>query len=891
MRRLVAVALVTSVQITGIVGILSPARASGEGVLAGTVIATIPVGSNPQSVVSDGNHVWVANSISDSVSEIQASTGLVIRTIPVGIWPNAVSFDGSNVWVANSISDSVTEIQPSTGTILNTFELPSWPGGTTGISADGTYVWVTDYYGSVYELQKATGTVVHTIALGYSIGGISSDGTHVWVANSARGGAVTEIQASTGSVIATITVGSNPQDVASDGTHVWVANSGSNSVSEIQANSGSVVATIPVGNWPDAISSDGTNVWVANSVSNSVSEIAASTATLFSTIPLGCGTSGISSDGNNVWVSSFNDSVIEISAVGVPLQPTSIAHTVLANGTAANFSWAAPTYDGGSAITGYRIQTSSDGLNWVTTTIGAGTTDFTYDLNASSNYYFQVAAVNAYGEGPYSSVIQLSAPSQPEVHVNQNGSQVTLNWQAPSDGGAAILSYSLISSLDGVNWTSTLLGASSLSYSGTLPTGRAIIYQIAAVNSLGSSTYSTSQVFGPGLASQLVQVVSSTGQPVSGGLVTWTAANISSSVRYGLTSDGKITFPSAPAGSVNVTVTNAVMPDGSYVSGTFVTTFGYPANTVTLPPEPSSASTTITVEAPDGATLPGATVSVPSYSISQVAYAYDGTTTFTAPQVISSGTTDSNGSVVLAGFIDQGTLANIIYNDGVVTQTVTPVITSNPSVIATLPYGPVTLFPLMSNAVVTSGSLVTVTLATSSIAPSLKGGEEPKLSSIKPRVSSGLPVHVINSSALKSCKGQVLSGTTNSQGKVTLKFCAAKTGSVKFAASGSGAYVSNLFQVYVKGTAPTAVIAPLASTPQLGHASLTWSAPAFNGGSPITKYVVTLSAAGKRTVVVNATSTHVNVGGLADATRYSVSIVAVNKSGTSPATSLKVSVA
>ena len=67
--------------------------------------------------------------------------------------------------------------------------------------------------------------------------------------------------------------------------------------------------------------------------------------------------------------------------------------------------------------------------------------------------------------------------------------------------------------------------------------------------------------------------------------------------------------------------------------------------------------------------------------------------------------------------------------------------------------------------------------------------------------------------------------------------------------------------------------------------------PAFNGGSPITKYVVTLSAAGKRTVIVNATSTHVNVGGLADATRYSVSIVAVNKTGKSPAAVSKVSVA
>jgi hypothetical protein len=100
-----------------------------------------------------------------------------------------------------------------------------------------------------------------------------------------------------------------------------------------------------------------------------------------------------------------------------------------------------------------------------------------------------------------------------------------------------------------------------------------------------------------------------------------------------------------------------------------------------------------------------------------------------------------------------------------------------------------------------------------------------------------------------------------------------------------------MFQVYVKGTAPTAVLGTLASTPQLGHASLTWSAPAFSGGSPIRKYVVTLSAAGKQTVVVKAKTTQINVGGLANATQYSVSIVAVNKSGSSPAATLKVSVA
>jgi hypothetical protein len=521
-------------------------------------------------------------------------------------------------------------------------------------------------------------------------------------------------------------------------------------------------------------------------------------------------------------------------------------------------------------------------------------TSFTSNLGSNPNFYFQVAAINVFGVGAYSSAVVISrtVADQPDLNLTQTGNHVTLTWPTPFDGGAVISGYSIKVSSDNVHWTATVLSAGSLSYTGTLLPGQASFYQVAAINSIGTSAYSDVQsALGPGLAPQLVQVLMANGQPVSGGLVTWSAENgVASSVNYGLTSDGKILFPSAPSGSVQVTVTNAVMPDGSYVSGTFTTTFGYPVNTVTLPPEPSSPATTVTVEAPDGATLPGAAVSIPNNAVNQTVYAYDGTTTFTAPQVIGSGTTDASGSVVLTGFIDPGTTLNAVYNDGVITQTVTSMITSS-SVVATLPYGPVTLYPIVPNAAVTAGSLVSVTLATSSVSPNFRVGVNAKFIGATPRVIAGLPVRAVLPAGFKSCRGQVLTGTTNSQGKVTLKFCAAKTASVEFVAGGAGAYVSKVFQVYVKGTVPTAVLGTLASTPQLGHASLSWTAPAFNGGSPITEYVVTLSAAGKRTVIVNATSTHVNVGGLADATRYSVSIVAVNKTGKSPAATLKVSVA
>jgi YVTN family beta-propeller protein len=70
------------------------------------VIATIPVGSEPGgvAVTPDGSKVYVANSLSNTVSAIATATNTVIATIPVGANPFgvAVTPDGSKVYVANA---------------------------------------------------------------------------------------------------------------------------------------------------------------------------------------------------------------------------------------------------------------------------------------------------------------------------------------------------------------------------------------------------------------------------------------------------------------------------------------------------------------------------------------------------------------------------------------------------------------------------------------------------------------------------------------------------------------------------------------------------------------------------------------------------------------------
>ena len=52
----------------------------------------------------------MANDGGDSVTELNASDGSLVGTYPVGSDPGAITFDGTHIWVANQIDNTVTEI-------------------------------------------------------------------------------------------------------------------------------------------------------------------------------------------------------------------------------------------------------------------------------------------------------------------------------------------------------------------------------------------------------------------------------------------------------------------------------------------------------------------------------------------------------------------------------------------------------------------------------------------------------------------------------------------------------------------------------------------------------------------------------------------------------------
>ena len=268
--------------------------------------------SAPHNIVCDGADLWVANSVSGTVSRVRASDGRLLQTWTgadnaesviacagrifitgastpgkiylinpesaaggtvtefepnIGGSPRQITFDGTNLWTANGANISRINVATNLDFTFSTgFTTPS------DILWDGANLWVTDTGDDrLKRVNPTDGTVLENIVVGVDPARLLFDGMNIWVSNVSNDSisVVRAVGGFRGTVLQTLTGNGmdGPRGMAFDGERVLVCNVGNSSVSLFKATDFAPLGGLSVGTsaFPASACSDGLNFWIVRS--------------------------------------------------------------------------------------------------------------------------------------------------------------------------------------------------------------------------------------------------------------------------------------------------------------------------------------------------------------------------------------------------------------------------------------------------------------------------------------------------------------------------------------------------------------------------------------------------------------------------------------------------
>jgi sugar lactone lactonase YvrE len=264
-------------------------------------IATGAMFNRPIAITTDGTNLYVADYYNNAIRQIVISSGAVTTIagngavdnngVAVGFnLPTAITTDGAYLYVTDSGSYTIRRINLTTRvvtTLAGSFGLPGYMDDVglfarfnilSGITTDGSYLYVTDSGNTIRRIVISSGAVT-TLA--------GTPGT---------AGSVDGIQTSARFNL--------PARITTDGPNLYVADFGNSTIRKIALATGAVTTIAgsvwpggPGGyysdstdgtgltarfNQPNGITTDGTNLYVTDSYDNTVRKIVLSSGTTYS---------------------------------------------------------------------------------------------------------------------------------------------------------------------------------------------------------------------------------------------------------------------------------------------------------------------------------------------------------------------------------------------------------------------------------------------------------------------------------------------------------------------------------------------------------------------------------------------------------------------------------
>lgn len=146
--------------------------------------------NHPFGIIYDGSHIWVTDQGDNRIKKVNKFDGTVIQSIPVGTNPGHPVFDGTNIWVPNTGSDNITVVRAkdtsgnalSSAFVLKTVTAPGLLGPFTA-AFDGERVLVTCTLNTVVLFKATDLSFVTAVSTGPDTSpfGVCSDGLNFFV--------------------------------------------------------------------------------------------------------------------------------------------------------------------------------------------------------------------------------------------------------------------------------------------------------------------------------------------------------------------------------------------------------------------------------------------------------------------------------------------------------------------------------------------------------------------------------------------------------------------------------------------------------------------------------------------------------------------------------------
>jgi hypothetical protein len=127
----------------------------------GDTLSVIPTpGRTPTGLTYDGQNIWVADRLADTLTALDPATGEVRQNLPApGFVPRGLAWDGTHLWCVDGEENRISQVDPQSGITVSNLEAPT--PSPQGLTWDGNDLWLVDAALDVIcKISPGDGTVI-----------------------------------------------------------------------------------------------------------------------------------------------------------------------------------------------------------------------------------------------------------------------------------------------------------------------------------------------------------------------------------------------------------------------------------------------------------------------------------------------------------------------------------------------------------------------------------------------------------------------------------------------------------------------------------------------------------------------------------------------------------